>query len=81
MEWKTPTGSVKFGSVAITAEMVIGKLIASLDKTATPWSLVMKDPIAAENIMHVSWLRLYSQFSGVSTPLLRTMENEIYFLV
>ena len=37
MEWKTPKGSVIFGSVAITGEIVIGKLIASLDKTSTPW--------------------------------------------
>ena len=45
VEWKTLTGSVIFGSVAITGEIVIGKLIASLDKTSTPWSLVMQDPM------------------------------------
>ena len=45
MEWKTPTGSVIFGLVVITGEKVIGKLIASLDKTSTPWSLVMQDPM------------------------------------
>ena len=44
VEWKPPTGSVIFGSVAITREIVTGKMIASLDKIATPWSLVMQDP-------------------------------------
>ena len=63
VEWKTPTGLVIFGSVAITGKIVIGKLIASLDKTSTPWSLVMQDPMGQKtscNFMHVSWLRFYS---------------------
>ena len=49
VEWKTPTGSKKFCSVAITGEIVIGKLIASLDKTATPWLLVMQDPMRGKS--------------------------------
>ena len=45
VECKTTMGSVVFGLVAITGEIVIGKLIVSIHKTATPWSLVMIDPL------------------------------------
>ena len=49
VEWKTSTDSVMFRSEAITGEIVIGKLIASLDKTSTPWSLLMQDPMGQKS--------------------------------
>ena len=43
--WKTPLGSTILGAVVINAKLTVGKLIASLDKTSTPWSLLMTDPL------------------------------------
>ena len=45
VDWTTPRGASIFGGIVITGEIIIGKLIASLDKTSTPWSLVMTDPL------------------------------------
>ena len=45
VKWVTPAGVTVRGTVAITAQLIVGKLFASLDRTASPWSLTMTDPL------------------------------------
>ena len=63
--------------------MVIGKLIASLDKTSTPWSLVMQDPMGQKTsgIFHGSKfihdsLAYLPQFYGHCETKSNFMSNE-----
>ena len=44
VDWTTPGGVAIRAAGVITAKLTIGRLVATLDKTSTPWSLVMKDP-------------------------------------
>ena len=44
IDWNTPLGARIKGAVVINGKLVIGKIIASLDKTSKPWSLVLTDP-------------------------------------
>ena len=41
VDWVTPGGSKIDASGVISAKLTIGKVVATLDKTSNPWSLVM----------------------------------------
>ena len=44
VDWVTPRGSKNHASGVINAKLTIGKIVATLDKTSTLWTLVITDP-------------------------------------
>ena len=44
VDWISPAGIKMHATGVINAKLTIGKLIASMDKTVSPWSLTMTDP-------------------------------------
>ena len=44
VDWITPGGSKIHASGVINAKLTIGKVVATLDKTSSPWSLILTDP-------------------------------------
>ena len=51
VSWINPLGTEIWGSIFIEAKLTVGKLVASLDKSSSPWSLAMKDPLGQEQLV------------------------------